>query len=96
VSESLELVVMRLSVRLRELRLGAGLTQAQLAARAEVTVETVARLERAVRDRASANGNPSLGTLIMLANALDVPVIELLSAPIEEPAPPRGHKTRKK
>src|SRR6266478_1678722 len=45
----------RLAVRLRSLRLAAGLTQAALAQRARVTSETVARLERVVRHRASEN-----------------------------------------
>jgi transcriptional regulator with XRE-family HTH domain len=68
----------RLAVRLRSLRLAAGLTQAALAQRARVTSETVARLERVVRQRASANVNPSLDTLVRLAAALSVDVSELL------------------
>src|SRR5882757_3320751 len=68
----------RLAVRLRSLRLAAGLMQAALAQRARVTSETVARLERVVRQRASANVNPSLDTLVRLATALSVDVWELL------------------
>jgi transcriptional regulator with XRE-family HTH domain len=68
----------RLAVRLRTLRLAAGLTQAALAQRARVTTETVARLERVVRNRASANVNPSLDTLARIAAALAVDVSELL------------------
>jgi len=68
----------RLAVRLRALRLAAGLTQAALAERARVTSETVARLERVVRHRVSANVNPSLDTLVRLATALSVDVSELL------------------
>ena len=75
----------RLAVRLRALRLAAGLTQAALAQRARVTSETVARLERVVRNRASANVNPSLDTLARLAAALAVDVAELLR-PTDEPA----------
>jgi transcriptional regulator with XRE-family HTH domain len=75
----------RLAVRLRSLRLSAGLTQAALGQRARVTAETVARLERVVRHRPSANVNPSLDTLVRLATALSVDVSELLR-PSEAPA----------
>ena len=75
----------RLAVRLRSLRLAAGLTQAALGQRARVTSETVARLERVVRHRASANVNPSLDTLVRLATALSVDVSELLRS-VDAPA----------
>jgi transcriptional regulator with XRE-family HTH domain len=71
----------RLADHVKQLRLEAGLTQAELAARAGVTVETVARLERVLRGRSSANSNPSLETLVRLASALGVEVAELLSEP---------------
>ncbi len=74
-------VAVRLAERVRELRLAAGMTQAELASRAGVTVETVARLERVLRGRSSANANPSLETLARLSEALGVEVTELLSAP---------------
>lgn len=70
-----------LADHVKQLRIEAGLTQAELAARAGVTVETVARLERVLRGRSSANSNPSLETLVRLANALGVEVAELLSEP---------------
>jgi transcriptional regulator with XRE-family HTH domain len=57
------------------------MTQAELASRAGVTVETVARLERVVRGRSSANANPSLQTLARLSAALGVEVTDLLAAP---------------
>lgn len=57
------------------------MTQAELAARAGVTVETVARLERVLRGRLSANANPSLETLSRLSQALGVDVPDLLIAP---------------
>jgi transcriptional regulator with XRE-family HTH domain len=63
------------------LRIQAGLTQAELASRAGVTVETVARLERVLRGRLSANANPSLETMERIGTALGVEVAELLSAP---------------
>lgn len=74
-------VAIRLAERVKELRLGSGMTQAELAARAGVTVETVARLERVLRGRSSANANPSLETLARLSDALGVEVSELLTAP---------------
>jgi transcriptional regulator with XRE-family HTH domain len=72
---------MRLAEQVRQLRVQAGMTQAELAARAGVTVETVARLERVLRGRSSANSNPSLETLARLSAALGVEVSELLSGP---------------
>ena len=80
----------RLADHVKQLRLEAGLTQAELAARAGVTVETVARLERVLRGRSSANSNPSLETLVRLAGALGVEVAELLS----EPSRPRPKDDR--
>lgn len=71
-------IAIRLAERVRQLRLESRLTQAELASRAGVTVETVARLERVVRGRSSANANPSLETLARLAGALDVEVADLL------------------
>jgi transcriptional regulator with XRE-family HTH domain len=80
----------RLADHVKQLRLEAGLTQAELAARAGVTVETVARLERVLRGRSSANSNPSLETLVRLSSALGVEVAELLS----EPSRPRPKDDR--
>jgi transcriptional regulator with XRE-family HTH domain len=80
----------RLADHVKQLRLEAGLTQAELASRAGVTVETVARLERVLRGRSSANSNPSLETLVRLASALGVEVSELLS----EPSRPRPKDDR--
>ncbi|MDX2053012.1 MAG: helix-turn-helix transcriptional regulator [Polyangiaceae bacterium] len=74
-------VALLLAERVRELRKSAELTQATLALRAGVTVETVARLERVVRDKPSANANPSLDTLVRLSAALGVDVAELFVAP---------------
>jgi transcriptional regulator with XRE-family HTH domain len=55
------------------------MTQAELASRAGVTVETVARLERVLRGRASANANPSLETMERIASSLGVDVSDLVS-----------------
>ncbi len=57
------------------------MTQAELASRAGVTVETVARLERVLRGRSSANANPSLETMARLSAALGVEVADLLIPP---------------
>ncbi|HOU89823.1 MAG TPA: helix-turn-helix transcriptional regulator [Polyangiaceae bacterium] len=75
----MDAIAMKLAERVRRLRLEARLTQAELAAGAGVTVETVARLERVLRGRASANANPSLETLTRLAAALGVEVTDLLA-----------------
>lgn len=74
-------LAVRLAEQVRRLRTQAGLTQAELAARAGVTVETIARLERVLRGRLSANANPSLETMERIGTALGVEVSELLSAP---------------
>lgn len=75
-------IATRLAEQVLKLRVQAGMTQAELAARAGVTVETVARLERVLRGRSSANSNPSLETLARLSSALGVEVAELLSTPL--------------
>lgn len=83
-------IIIRLAKRVQALRKRLGLTQAALASRAGVTVETVARLERVVRGRPSANSNPSLETLIRIAAALEVGPHELLAS---EPVVQRkGHQ----
>jgi transcriptional regulator with XRE-family HTH domain len=83
-------VALRLAERVRQLRQKCDLTQASLASRAGVTVETVARLERVVRGRDSANFNPSLDTLLRLSAALGVDVCDLLASK----APPRQRDDR--
>ncbi|HEY4159885.1 MAG TPA: helix-turn-helix transcriptional regulator [Polyangiaceae bacterium] len=74
-------LAVRLAAQVRQLRLRAELTQAELALRAGVTVETVARLERVLRGRISANCNPSLETMDRIGGALGVDVAVLLSRP---------------
>ncbi len=63
-----------LAANLVTLRRGAGLTQAQLAARAELPRSTLATLE-------TGGGNPTLRVLVALSGALRAPVEELLRAP---------------
>jgi len=77
-------LAVRLAEQVRRLRIQAGLTQAELAARAGVTVETIARLERVLRGRLSANANPSLETMERIGTALGVEVAELLAAPAKQ------------
>jgi transcriptional regulator with XRE-family HTH domain len=60
-----------IGVRLREARLRAGLTQAQLAERIGREHRTIHRWEYATRI-------PSLEDLLLLADALDVPLAELV------------------
>lgn len=64
--------------QIRRRRTARNLTQADLAAGAGVTVETVARLERVLRGRPSANANPSLETLERLASSLGCHAADLL------------------
>jgi transcriptional regulator with XRE-family HTH domain len=68
-TESSDLAIF-LANEIRSRRLRVAITQADLAARAGITVETIARLERVLRGRASANANPSLETLERIASAL--------------------------
>jgi len=83
-------VAVQLAERVRDLRRSSDLTQATLALRAGVTVETVARLERVLRDKPSANANPSLETLVRLSEALGVEVADLFVAPM----PPKAREDR--
>ena len=85
-----EALATRLAERVQQLRQNLGMTQAALAARAGVTVETVARLERVVRGRSSANSNPSLETLSRLAIALEIELHDLLAP--EPTAPRKDHQ----
>jgi transcriptional regulator with XRE-family HTH domain len=79
--------------RLRELRKTAGLTQAQLARRAGVTLATLREYEQARR-----RADPSLRMAARLAVALGVGVGDLAAAlegaeapaPVEPSAPPGG------
>jgi transcriptional regulator with XRE-family HTH domain len=61
----------RLSTRLKQLRHERGLTQADLAKGAGVTLSYIGRLEIGMHD-------PQLSTLRKLAKALKVPVADLL------------------
>ncbi|HEX7150228.1 MAG TPA: helix-turn-helix transcriptional regulator [Thermoanaerobaculia bacterium] len=56
---------------LRQLRLARGLTQAELADRADTNTMFISKLERGVT-------TPTIGTLLRLANALECGVVELV------------------
>lgn len=60
--------------RLREIRASRGMKQKDLAAKAQVTVSYVSRLE-------AGGASPGIDLLERLASALDVNVIDLLPAP---------------
>jgi transcriptional regulator with XRE-family HTH domain len=75
-----EEVARRIGQRIAELRRGAGLTQAKLAERLGVSVERVSRIER--------EGNLTVHTIVLVANALGVPAVTLWAEPA--PAAPKG------
>jgi transcriptional regulator with XRE-family HTH domain len=76
-SESFNGRIEILSGNVRRLRLKAGLTQAELVAKAELKRQpTLSEIEK----RSDAV-NPTLDTLCRLADALDVDLIKLLSPP---------------
>ncbi len=62
----------RLAVKLKQLRIGQGMTQEALAKKAHLTQVHIARLE-------FGNHDPTLGTLQKLARALKVRVGELVA-----------------
>jgi transcriptional regulator with XRE-family HTH domain len=64
--------------RIQELRSAAGLSAQALARRSGVSRGTLAQLE-------AGEGNPTVDTLYALANALGVPLAELLAPPPDEP-----------
>ncbi|MEQ8272365.1 MAG: helix-turn-helix domain-containing protein [Deltaproteobacteria bacterium] len=70
---------------LRELRASAGLTQEELAEKAQVTPQTVSNAER--------GRSCLIGTLARLAMALDVPMSEII-ARTSPPSPSEGHSTK--
>jgi transcriptional regulator with XRE-family HTH domain len=65
------LVVVKIGDRLRDLRVRRALTQGELAEKADVGTNTVARLERN-------ESEPHMSTLRKLARALDVDPAELI------------------
>ena len=70
-----EEVARKIGQKIAELRRAAGLTQAKLAERLNVSVERVSYIER--------EGNLTVYTIVLVANALGVPAADLWT----EPAP---------
>ncbi len=70
-------------LKLKELREQAGLTQAQLAERADVAQRTISHIEQG-------RNKPTFETITKLAEALDVDCREFLKPPISKELPPRG------
>lgn len=61
-----------LSKNLKEARLAKGMTQYTLAKKADITIATLSNIE------AGASDNPTIKTLIAIADALDVSVDEII------------------
>lgn len=78
-SQEAEEAEQRITRRLRELRLERGLTLDKVAAAADLTPGYLSRVESGQRV-------PSLGTLVVLARALDVSIADLVAAE-ERPSP---------
>jgi transcriptional regulator with XRE-family HTH domain len=72
-----ELIVERFARQLRKVRVGLGMTQAELAQRAEITTTYVSKLE-------SAGAAPGIDLVEKLALALGVGITELLPIPAPE------------
>ncbi len=71
----------RLGTRLRTLRRARGWTQEQLAERAGLSYKFIGEIERG-------QSNPTLETLVALAQALDLDVVDLLGPAETRPGPP--------
>lgn len=67
----MSIVMKTFSKILKELRIGAGLTQKQLAEKLNIRQQSYARYE-------NGEGEPNLETLVVIANIFDVPVDYLL------------------
>ena len=73
-SEAMEEIHQLLLQNIKRIRKEKGLTQLDVAKGADMLVPTYSRLERG-------GSNPSLGSMVRIANALGVPVAELLLSP---------------
>ena len=78
IKSQVRLLAQRIGERVRSLRVRQGLSQAALAERAEVTPESVARLERTGRSQTAGNTNPGLFLLTSISIALDVDICALM------------------
>jgi transcriptional regulator with XRE-family HTH domain len=75
--------------RLKAAREAAGLTQRELAGLSGVSASTIAQLEQGIYP------DPRIGTLIALADALDIPLDELVGREPELPPKPEPKATRR-
>ncbi len=76
VSDSIHSIYLsRLGKRLRHLRRSKGLSQAQLAIDADMEISQISRIERGIL-------NTSVGTLLQIAQALEVDISDLLPSSI--------------
>lgn len=71
---------------LRALRIARGLTQAEIAERAETNTMFISKLERGVT-------TPTIGTLVRLARALECPVTHLVRVFDEPLIAPKSRET---
>ena len=80
--QPLEMVRKSLAVRIAELRAENGMTQHQFAEKSGLALQYLTKIERGER-------SPSLKTLVVLASALDVPIVELFNFEEREISSPR-------
>ena len=78
-SQTMEDLRADLARNIKQFRKLRGVSQERLALEAEVDRTVVSKIERCV-------GNPSLDTLVKLANRLDTTVSALMAPPLAEPA----------
>jgi transcriptional regulator with XRE-family HTH domain len=71
-------VIIGFGRRVREHRLTAGMTQAELGRRSRVSLDFISHIERGT-------SNPSLETMVLVACALDCSVVDLLTPQNAEP-----------
>ncbi|MFI5301298.1 MAG: helix-turn-helix domain-containing protein [Polyangiales bacterium] len=81
-AEAIQAELRRIGLRLRSIRTERGFTQAEAAARSGLHTVQIARLEAGQR-------NVTISSLVALAQAFGVPLIELI-APREQPDAPPG------
>lgn len=74
----MERTLVQLGARLMRLRRARGLSVEELAARAGVAKGNLSEIERGLRD-------PRYTTLVALAGALGVPLVQMLASPADAP-----------
>lgn len=84
--EDAERLIENVGLRIGELRQKAGLTQADVAERVEMTLTNYQRIEHGLQ-------NLTLKTMVKIANAIDVSVAAFFKAPKKKRAKPGRPKT---